>query len=29
MPLEVEATYEDGMLKLDGPLPLEKSTADP
>lgn len=22
MPLEVEATYEDGMLKLDKPLPL-------
>lgn len=24
MPLEVEATYENGVLKLDGPLPLQE-----
>ncbi len=24
MPLEVEATYVDGILKLDGPLPLRE-----
>jgi predicted DNA-binding antitoxin AbrB/MazE fold protein len=24
MPLEVEATYENGVLKLDEPLPLEE-----
>ncbi|MCY2994731.1 MAG: antitoxin family protein [Planctomycetota bacterium] len=24
MPLEVEATYENGILKLDGPLPFEE-----
>ena len=24
MPLEVEATYENGVLKLDQPLPLEE-----